>query len=694
MQGTNGTPASIRARGNHLKGQRSLYLRQHAHNPVDWYPWGEAALARAKKENKPIFLSIGYAACHWCHVMEREVFEKDDVAALLNKHFICIKVDREERPDLDNVYMTAVQMLTGSGGWPMSVFLTPGLKPFFGGTYFPHPTFLQLIKKLHEAYRTRRPELEQVGARLHAAIKDQGDLSDKGAVGLEAVAAIYEKGLGSHDRKWGGELARMKFPMPSRWVALLHHHRRTGDARHAEVVRRTLDRMGDGGLQDHVGGGFHRYTVEATWLVPHFEKMLYDNAQLASLYLEASVALARPAHARIARDTLDFMVRDMGGPNGGFYSSYDADSGGKEGEFYIWTPAQISAVAGAKDGPALAMLLGVTAKGNFEGRSIITRRVPEADVARKHFIDPAEVARLFHRWRPKLREARARRTPPGLDKKMVTSWNGMALAALARGAAQLGDAQHLAFAVKTADYLWKTHRRSDGKLHRSSNGGVAENEAVLDDYAFLALGLLELYQTTGALKQLRRARALVDRARKDFAHPGACFYHTPVGHEAPMGRQVEVVDGARPSGNSALLTAMMRVSAYTGEAAYRDEVVRCVGSQRAQMKRLGLNMAGWFDLAEKLAAPYYEVVVAGDPAAAGTRALTRAFHGLGLTHAVLTTVPAGGPDAATLEALPITENKSALGGKATAFVCQHGKCKEPTSDPNVLRKQLLEGWKR
>ncbi len=692
------SPAQVRKRGNHLKGQRSLYLRQHAHNPVDWYPWGEAALKRARATGRPIFLSVGYASCHWCHVMEREVFEKDDVARMLNANFICIKVDREERPDIDAVYMTAVQALSGNGGWPMSVFLTPDLKPFFGGTYFSRATFVKLLGRLLHAYRNQRPKLLKVAGQLHRAISTNRLSRSSGSVDEGLLEETANRATLDFDEQWGGRRGRMKFPTPLRWMTLLRRHRKTGHRRLAQVVRRTLDKMASGGMQDHLAGGFHRYSVDRRWLVPHFEKMLYDNALLASLYLEAAVVLGEPRHGRVAQATLDFLVTRMqdrtGGTPRGLYASIDADSGGVEGAFYTWTPAELTAVTGARDGPALSALLGVTARGDVDGRSVITRRAAPGEVARSLGRPLAEVSRLLARWRPRLLAARLKRTRPTLDRKIVTAWNGLAISALARGAAALGEPRYAAAAAGAARFLWKNHRRKDGRLFRVSNAGVAEHAGVLDDHAFFARGLLDLYRATGKRQHLRRALALLKIVRTDYGATPACFHLTGVGQEAPMGRQIRGLDHARPSGLAVALHALVSAGVLTGKQAYLDDARRCLAAQRTMIKRLGYEMAWSLDVAQRLRGPLYEVIVAGAPGAAKTRALVSAFNKLLPAHAVLARVPAAGPDAATLTLLPPAENKQALGGRPTAYVCVRGSCKRPVHTAAALRRQLLQGWRR
>ncbi len=687
---------NVETKGNRLRDARSAYLRQHARNPVDWYPWGPEALGRARREGKPIFLSIGYASCHWCHVMEREVFERPEVARVMNEGFINIKVDREERPDLDAVYMEAVQAMTGSGGWPMSVFLTPELKPFHGGTYFPRDRFVALMRRVLKLYRTRRGELEGRAERLRRVLAAEPQAGSASAVDREAIDDAAAAVAARFDPTWGGLKGRMKFPSPSTWRFVLRHHRKTGAKQSARMVRRTLDSLASGGIYDQLGGGFHRYAVEPTWLVPHFEKMLYDNAQLADLYLEAARVFDSPRYARVARETLDFLLRRMRSPKGGaFFASYDADSEGEEGRFYLWTPAELRAVAGKADGALLADLLGVTAKGNLDGRSVPSWRAELGAVARSHLRTTAEVRARWRRLRPTLRDARARRSWPKLDRKVITAWNGLAIAAFARAYRALGETRYLDAARGAAEHLWRVHRvTKTGRLRRSSYGGVAENEGVLDDYAFFADGLLELFYATRDPRHLRRARALVAVVARDFARPAGGYYLTPEGHTAPLGRQLRTYDGVRPAGQSALLEVMLELAALAGSGEQRRRVSEGLAAFAGRMRRAPLSMLRWYDVAQQLAGPFYEVVVAGDARDRRTAALLAAVDRRLPAHAVLIAVPAAGPTAAQRKLLPPVEGKRALAARPTAFVCRFGACKLPTSRPAVLARQLLEGWTR
>lgn len=681
----------IRKEGNHLINERSVYLKQHAHNPIDWYPWKEEALSLARRENKPIFLSIGYSSCHWCHVMEHEVFEHDNVALFMNQHFVSIKVDREERPDLDATYMEAVQAMTGRGGWPMSVFLTPDLKPFYGGTYIPREQFLTLAQQLSDAYAKQPASLFDKVSRLVEQLAARPSFS-QGNLDEAIPARAASDALRRIDREWGGFRSRMKFPTPARWRFLLHHYRKTGNDKFSQAIRTTLDQIGSGGINDQLGGGFHRYTTEATWLVPHFEKMLYDNAQLAGLYVEASVVFKDQRYQEIARETLDFMIREMSGDEGEFYASFDADSGGEEGSYYVWTPAEIEEIVGPDEGPALVALLGVTEQGNFEGKNILTRRIDPGELAEKYGRSGTEIAALLAKHRKALLEHRNHRTPPNLDRKIVTSWNGLAIQAMAEAYSALGDERYRRAAISAADYLWKVHHREDGGLYRVSNQGKAENHAVLDDYAFLAVGLLELFQAVHDAKYLSRGLKLVDFVLGRFAIPDGGFYLTEEGQPVPLSRQYEIYDSVRPSGNSAMLLALTQASALTGLPKYKERLEQMLSAHVENYSAAGIDMAGWLDIHEKYTGPYYDVVIAGDPSTAETRELLNSYYKLKPSHAVLSLVPSSGADRTLTSLAPTLKGKRALEGKATAFVCRYGECKEPTSDPKELKSQLLDRW--
>ncbi|MCB1184391.1 thioredoxin domain-containing protein [bacterium] len=688
------SPDDLRRHGNRLRDEASLYLRQHAHNPLDWYPWGPEALERARTENRPVFLSIGYSSCHWCHVMEHEVFEDDEVAAFMNAHFVSIKVDREERPDLDSVYMDAVQAMTGRGGWPMSVFLTPDLKPFHGGTYIPRDHFLQLVRQIDEVLRTRRADVErqadQVTDHIAAALP-AGPAPADAALDASLIDRAVARAGEVYDAVNGGFQQQQKFPTPVKWRFLLHRHRRRNDPDTAARVAHTLEAMQGGGLQDHVGGGFHRYTVDHRWTVPHFEKMLYDNAQLAALYLEGGAALDRPDFTATGLDTLDFLMREMQDPAGGFYGSFDADSGGEEGTYYVWSPADLAAAVGEADAAILADVLGVDERGNFEGTgaSVLTRRHDLGRIAARHGRNLEDVAALFPRHRTALRAFRDQRTPPGLDRKIITSWNGLTIAALVLGYAATGSTRYLDGARRAADHLLARHRRADGTLCRATSEGRAAGEGVLDDYAFLADGLVDLFQYGGDPRHLAAARELIDFARVDFARDDGPGYHLSGRRaDAPLGRTVDYFDSVIPSGNAVMVRNLVRLAALTGESGYRDEAVAILSGWHDLLRRGGLELAGWLDAQLLVAGPCLDVVIAGDPDDDGTAALLRTYRKVMPAHAVLARVPAAGAPDDLLALAPALAGKAARDGRATAYVCEHGACRAPTPDPREFELQL------
>ncbi len=675
------TPEQIRREGNSLVGAGSAYLRQHSHNPVDWHPWGAEALALAVKLDRPIFLSIGYVSCHWCHVMEREVFEQDDVAAFLNEHFIAIKVDREERPDLDSVYMGAVQAMTGSGGWPMTVFLTPSLRPFFGGTYLPHDRFLQAIHSAAEQFRADRNGVENHGAEVYARIAATEPAKPAPALEPSELRALARGALADIDPKWGGFRGRTKFPTPIKWRFLNDAYRKWGDEEIAQAERKSLDAMSAGGIRDQVAGGFFRYSTEPTWTVPHFEKMLYDNAQLAALYLEAGAALAEPRYRTVGLDTLDFLLTDMVTDSGAFGASFDADADGREGSTYLWTPAELTSVLGAADGAAIATLLGVTSAGNFESSSIPTLRT------KGH--TRAGDAELWARRRPELLAARRRRVQPAFDSKQVTAWNGLAIGALALGYRASGAPRFLAGAERAAEAIWRMNRDKRGELARTADGAQAGTPAVLDDYAFLAAGLVELFQATGKSIYLERATSLATLALGRFETADGGWYLTSGSAQEPLGRRFEVYDGVEPSGNSSMITGLEALSALTG----RDDLARAAEQALARyaetIRQRGLDMAGWLDGALLAQGPFYEVVIAG-----ANPSLTSAWNEVLPSWVVGVQVPWSGPSADLVSAMPPAAEKRGLNGGSLAYVCVHGACERPTAAPAALRKELLLGWGR
>ncbi|HEX7379249.1 MAG TPA: thioredoxin domain-containing protein, partial [Pirellulales bacterium] len=529
---------------NRLAHETSPYLLQHANNPVDWYPWGPEAIERSRREDKPIFLSIGYSACHWCHVMEHESFENEMIARQLNEGFVCIKVDREERPDLDQIYMTAVQAMTGRGGWPMSVFLTPDLKPFYGGTYWPPvgrmgmPGFDQVLDAVLNAWRERRPLVDQQASDLAADVDRAGRMAlppgELSELPLEAAEAALERVF---DHQHGGFGGAPKFPHPMDLRLLLRRWRRAPQAPLLNMVTLTLDRMAAGGMYDQLGGGFHRYSVDERWLTPHFEKMLYDNALLSAAYVEAFQATGRPDYERVARETFDYILREMTSPEGGFYSTLDADSEGEEGMFYVWTPAEIEAALGPDRARTFCRLYDVSEEGNFEGRNILNLPKTLEQASRILSRDTAELAAELAESRAKLLAVRNQRVWPGLDDKVLVSWNGLMIDALASAAAALGEERYLRAARAAADFILDKMRREDGRLSHSWRAGQAKLDAYLDDYACLANALVSLYEAGFEERWIDAAAQLADILLADFEdHEAGGFFYTATGHEQLISR--------------------------------------------------------------------------------------------------------------------------------------------------------------
>ncbi len=583
-------------RENRLARERSPYLLQHKDNPVDWYPWGEEAFARAKREQKPIFLSVGYSSCHWCHVMEHESFEDAEVARLLNERFISVKVDREERPDVDEVYMRVTQMLTGHGGWPMSVFMTPDKRPFFAGTYFPKTArmgsigFIGLLKKIDETWRTKRSDIERSASEIAEAAAGAGEIPD-GPKGVTLPAALAKVVAAALERRFdeenGGFGGAPKFPPHQALRLLIEERERVGE-RGLHMALTTLEKMAAGGIHDHVGGGFARYSTDEAWHVPHFEKMLYDNAMLARSYVDANDATKKEAFADTARGIFGWVLREMTDAEGGFYSALDADSEGVEGKFYLWAPTEVAAILGEKDAKAFCTAYDITAAGNWEhGKSIPRLTLSGAD------------PRAYADARARLYEVRRKRVWPGLDDKVLTSWNGLMIGAFARGGEVLKDERYRAAAERAARFLLSKARGPDGRLLRSWRKGEAGLMAYLDDHAFLADGLLDLHQATGSKEWLDAARGLGDRLLADYQDTaGGGFFFTAHDAEELLFRSKDPFDGALPAGNAVAARALVRLAKLTGEAKYQAAADRTL---RAFAGALQKAPAGTLTLASALA---------------------------------------------------------------------------------------------
>ena len=562
---------------NRLQYETSPYLRQHADNPVDWYPWGEEALERAKAEDKPILLSVGYSACHWCHVMAHESFEHEPTAKMMNDLFVNIKVDREERPDIDDIYMQAIQALSGQGGWPMTVFLTPEGKPFYGGTYFPReprqgmPAFRQVLDGVAEAYLNRRDQVEDAASNLSEALNREllGIGGSELALNADLLDTTYKKIGTGFDRMHGGFGGAPKFPQPINLEFLLRAYARTGDLTPLEQVTFTLDKMARGGIYDQIGGGFHRYSVDAIWLVPHFEKMLYDNAQLSRVYLHTWQITGDAFYKRIATEVYDYILREMTAPEGAFYSTTDADSEGEEGKFFVWDKAELEDLLG-EDAPTAIEYWGVGGRGNFEGHNILNVPSDDDTVASRLKMTVDELQNRLVTIKDKLYATRTHRVHPGLDDKILTAWNGMMLASLAEAARVLDREDYREGAIRNAEFLLREMVAQDGRLYRTHKDGQSKLNGYLEDYANLIDGLLELYQTTFDEKWFTEARRLADHVLEHFGAGDGGFFDTSNDHEALIARPRNMQDNATPSGNAMMARQFIRLAAYTGEARYEE----------------------------------------------------------------------------------------------------------------------------
>jgi len=669
---------------NRLIRETSPYLLQHANNPVDWHAWGEEALNLSRTSDKPILLSIGYSACHWCHVMEHESFENEAIAKLMNENFINIKVDREERPDLDQVYMNAVQLMTGSGGWPMTVFLLPSGEPFYGGTYFPpddrygRPGFRRLLETIAQSYKSKKQEIvnSAQSLRQHLNQKVQGD-TNADVVHLPLLDQAA-RGLSSRfDPRHGGFGAAPKFPPSMTIEFLLRYYHRTGNREALQMSTFTLDKMAYGGLYDQIGGGFHRYSTDERWLVPHFEKMLYDNALLARVYLDAWRVTGNPLYRRITEEVLDFIVREMRDPNGGFYSTQDADSEGVEGKFYVWQFEEFKATAGP-DGELLARYLDVTSHGNWEEHNILNVPRPPDVFCKIEKISEDELKAKFDAARPKLYAAREKRIHPGRDEKILTDWNGLALRAFADAAAYLGRDDYRQIAVSNAEFIFRTLWDGTRLLH-SFKDGRARFNAYLDDYANVADGLLSLYQLTFEEGWLKRAESLADLIIDTFwDSDNGGFYFTDIGHEALITRTKDYFDNATPSGNSVAADVLVRLGAQLGRNDLTEKAKRLFESTGALLAQYPSGFGRLLEAIDFYLGPSKEVavVVAGKDADLFITAYRKRYL-------PRTVIAAGGTGT-----IALLRDRPAIGGKSTAYVCENMTCQRPVTDIGEFENQI------
>jgi len=659
---------------NRLAQETSPYLLEHADNPVDWYPWGSQALERARTEHKPILLSIGYSACHWCHVMARESFEDPQTAALMNRDFVSIKVDREERPDLDQVYMRAVQGMTGSGGWPMTVFLLPDGTPFFAGTYFPPtdrfgmPAFQRVLAAVADAFAKRPADVEETAAQVREFLHRP---SVPLAVGELTPALLDEAAAGlarDYDATHAGFGGAPKFPQPMLVEVLLRHHARTGQPAAVEMALKTLRAMAAGGMYDQLGGGFHRYSVDEHWLVPHFEKMLYDNALLARAYLDAWQLTHDPALRRVAEDTLAFVLREMTSPEGGFYSSLDADSEGEEGRFYLWTPAELETVLGVDAGRSLAGAFDVTAAGNFEGRNIL------------HPVTPGAIE-LLDAARDRLMAARAQRVRPHRDEKVIAGWNGLMLSAVAQAGRVLGRRDLKTAAEANARFLL-SRMRERGRMRRSYKDGRAPLAGFLEDQAAVADGLLSLYEATFGPRWLDEIRGLVTEMLTAFwDEDAAAFFDTAKDQERLVVRPQDVTDNAIPSGTSLAVDVLLRAGMLLGEPSWTDKAQRTLERLAPTAAKAPLAFGRLLAALDFHLGRVVELAVIGDLGDAQTDRMLEVVRERFIPNRLLAVGAGAG-------AIPLLADRQAPGGRATAYLCEHFVCQAPTQDPSELARQL------
>lgn len=688
-----GTPPT--GKGNRLIHEKSPYLLQHASNPVDWYPWGKDAFEHAKREDKPIFLSIGYSTCHWCHVMEEESFENSEIASVMNEHFISIKVDREERPDVDEVYMTSVQEMTGSGGWPLSVFLTPDLKPFYGGTYFPpderygRPGFKQLLLTIAEAWKTRRNELEASGSQVTSLLQKRLDISGReGDLKKEIFDKAFTQLSDRFDKTYGGFGGAPKFPPSMTLSFLMRYYKKTGKESALEMVEKTLGEMAKGGMFDQIGGGFHRYSTDVRWLAPHFEKMLYDNALLSKTYLEAYQLTRKESYTRIVREIFDYILRDMTHSEGGFYSAEDADSEGEEGLFYLFRPEEIKALLGEKDGGIFCDYYDVTPGGNFEGgRSILHIRRPLEEFAKEKGISLGEVKGVLERGREKLLEVRSKRIRPHRDDKILTAWNGLMISSMAYGYQVIEEEKYLEAARASAEFILKNLVKK-GRLLRTYREGEAKLPGYLEDYAFFVMALIDLYETTFDPAYLKEAlRFNEEMVRLFWDEKGSGFFFTGDDGEVLLGRSKDAYDGAIPSGNSIAVLNLLRLSELTGRGNLKGLAEKTMktfplGQSPTAFPVLLCGLDFFLDTPK-------EIVIAGKPDAQDTRILLRGIHNHFIPNKVIAlAIPGNGK---TLELIPMLEERTLLDGKATVYVCENYTCKLPTTEVSVMKNLLRKG---
>ncbi|MBT3269117.1 thioredoxin domain-containing protein [Candidatus Poribacteria bacterium] len=682
------------ARANRLIHETSPYLLQHAHNPVDWYPWGDEATSTAKRDDRPILLSVGYSACHWCHVMEHESFADDDIAQVMNDHFVCVKVDREERPDIDSLYMMAVQLMTGQGGWPMTVFLTPDLEPFYAGTYFPptdrfgRPGFGRLVKTMADYYHSSKDDLTTRTAQATEALRKAAEAtSDSAELGEATLKQAYNQLAGQYDRRYGGFGTAPKFPQPSMLDYLLRYHARTGDETALRMATTTVRQMAMGGLYDHVGGGFHRYSTDERWLVPHFEKMLYDNGLIPPILLASYALTGDEFHANAARGTLDYLLRDMQAPDGGIYSTEDADSEGVEGKYYVWSAEEIRRILGEEDATVFSAHFGVQEHGNWEGANILHLTREPSETAAAVDVPEDTVTTVVERGLAALYAERQGRIRPALDDKVLTGWDGLAISALAQGGATLDDARYTDAASRAADFVL-TSMDTEGRLLRAYRHAEAKIEGFLEDYAYFIRGLLDLRQASQegrwATEAARLARVMISLF---WDEDDGAFYTTGDRHERLIARLKDSHDGATPSANAVAVAVLHRLSALTGDADFADHAERTLAAFSGQIAAHPSAFTEMLVGVEWAIAPPRQIVIVGDAADETLCRGVRAVHERYLPGVTLVVHDPSAPDEAVAGS-PLLAGKVAADGRTTFYVCENFVCASPTTDIDEFTAML------
>jgi uncharacterized protein YyaL (SSP411 family) len=681
---------------NRLIHEKSPYLLQHAHNPVDWYPWGEEAFEKARKENKPIFLSIGYSTCHWCHVMEEESFSDEEVARLMNQHFVSIKVDREERPDIDNIYMNVSMAMTGSGGWPLTIIMTPDRKPFFAGTYFPkkaklgHPGLMEILTQISNMWKKDTKRVIQASEDIATQLQSQAFVMGGEGLNKNTLQKGYEQLKDRFEMQFGGFGTAPKFPAPHNLSFLLRWWKQSGDNNALAMVEKTLDNMARGGIYDHIGSGFHRYSTDAKWLVPHFEKMLYDQAMLAIAYIEAYQATKKESYAEAARDIFTYVLRDMTSPKGGFYSAEDADSEGVEGKFYVWTQEEVKKILGEEPGDIFCRFYGVTKGGNFEGgRSILNIEIPLDAFAKKEGMESADLKNILEESRRKLFIERQKRTHPHKDDKILTDWNGLMIAAMAKGAQALDEPQYTKASARAADFILKRLRRSDGRLLHLFRDGESPLPGYLDDYAFLVWGLIDLYEATFDVGYLKEAISLNEEMLKLFwdKKDGGLFFSGEDNEKLIMNRK-EIYDGAIPSGNSVAALNLLRLGRITSNPALEKEAEKLMNAFSSLVGDYPMGYSQLLIALDFAIGPSKEIVIAGEPGNEDTMEMLKVIRSQFLPRKIVLLHPGGVTGEAIEKISPFVKEQRAIDGKATAYVCENYTCKLPTTNVKELIQQL------